>query len=239
MPLFRDAGLTFIHIPKTAGTSIEHALGLANDSAIENRDVCFGKISSPDLKAMEMSSEFLQHLRLDEMEMLYPEFVPSSWIFTVVRDPWHRLLSSYRRKDRAMADFARWRHGIEIDSLNLPQYVELAATHDLVHLRPQVTFLRGSTSPNIFYFEHLPLLMEALSERLGQSVKLPKTNAAVSSVQPLAPRLEARLKRRVAEIYAEDYERFYPQQQIPEPEPGISGLIRDLRFSLAPLFGRR
>ncbi|MBM3302792.1 MAG: sulfotransferase family 2 domain-containing protein [Deltaproteobacteria bacterium] len=100
MPLFREPGITFIHIPKTAGTSIELALGLDLNPAIENPGVCFGRLASPDLMKLELSSQFLQHLRLAEVEKLHPDFVRDSWVFTVVRDPWTRLVSSFRRKDR-------------------------------------------------------------------------------------------------------------------------------------------
>ena len=237
--MFREVGLTFIHIPKTAGTSIELALGLDSGQPGENQDACFGKIASPGLKRLGLSSEFLQHLRLDEMESLYPDFVPNSWVFTVVRDPWTRLLSSYRRKDRAMVDYARWRHGIDLHGLDLEQYVELAASHDLLHLRAQTTFLEGTATPHIFRFEHLSRLMEVLSQRLGRTLNLPRINGPVSSLQKLSAHREGRLRRRVAEIYADDYLRFYPDHPPPAPDPGFSGLIRNLRSALAPLSGRR
>lgn len=80
--LLREMGMTFIHIPKTAGTSLELALGLNLDSAIENQAACYGKISSPSLLALGLSSEFLQHLQLAEIERLHPTFVRESWVFS-------------------------------------------------------------------------------------------------------------------------------------------------------------
>jgi hypothetical protein len=233
-------GLTFIHIPKTAGTSVELALGRnLLDSAVEDLDACCGKIVSPELKSRKLSSEFLQHLRLDEIEQLHPDFVRSSWAFTVVRDPWTRLLSSYRRRDRSMADFARWRHGIDLHSLDLEQYVELAASHDLFHLRAQSTFLKGLAKVQIFHFEHLSQLMHVLSRRLGRPIELPRINGPLTTVPKLSPRREAALRTRVAEIYEEDYQRFYPDQRVPDPEPGISGLIRNKLSAMVLRLGGR
>jgi hypothetical protein len=238
MPLLREPGITFIHIPKTAGTSIELTLGLDLDPAIENADVCFGRLASPDLMKLELSSQFLQHLRLSEVEKLHPEFVRDSWVFTVVRDPWTRLVSSFRRKDRAMADFAKWYYYLDLHALDFEQYVELAASHDLLHLRPQSTFLEGSAKVNIFYFEHLPDLMQVLSQRLGRDLVLPKANGPDSPLKRLSSRKERKLRQKVAEIYAEDYQRFYPGHKPVEPASMASVLTQTLGSRLARVFGR-
>ena len=68
MPIDRQAKLIFIHIPKTAGTSVESALSLHGDWKIEDRFRCFGQISSSSLLARNLSSNFLQHLRLHEIQ---------------------------------------------------------------------------------------------------------------------------------------------------------------------------
>jgi hypothetical protein len=237
MPLFREPGITFIHIPKTAGTSIELALGLDLNPAIENPGVCFGRLASPDLMKLELSSQFLQHLRLGEVEKLHPDFVRDSWVFTVVRDPWARLVSSFRRKDRAMADFAKWYYGLDLHALDFEQYVELAASHDLLHLRPQSSFLEGSATVNVFYFEHLSDLMQVLSQRLGRALVLPKANGPDSPLKRLSSRQERRLRQRVAKIYAEDYQRFYPDHKPMEPDSMTSVLTQTLRSRLARVFG--
>ena len=231
--------MTFIHIPKTAGTSLELALGLNLNSAIENQVACFGKISSPSLSALGLSSEFLQHLQLAEIERLHPKFVRESWVFTVVRDPWTRFLSSYRRKDRAMADFARWYHGIDLYSLRLEQYVELAASHDLLHLRSQSTFLRGSAEVHVFRYEQLAQLIRALSLRLGRALVLPRANGPASAPMELSPRQERKLRSRIEEIYAEDYQQFYPDCRPRDLDPLTPGVFRIFRSTFDPLLRRQ
>ena len=99
MPFDRQRRLVFLHIPKTAGTAIEQALGLFGPWQQENLHTGFGLIQSRDLLARNLSSNFLQHLTLAELEDLFPDVFNNARLFTVVRDPWTRLLSSYRNPD--------------------------------------------------------------------------------------------------------------------------------------------
>ena len=105
MPFDRQRRLVFLHIPKTAGTSIEQALGLHGPWNQENLASGFGLIQSRDLLARNLSSNFLQHLTLPELEQLFPEALDGAQVFTVVRDPWSRLLSSFRHPDPDLASY--------------------------------------------------------------------------------------------------------------------------------------
>jgi hypothetical protein len=109
MPFDRQRRLVFLHIPKTAGTSIEQALGLHGPWDHENQASGFGLIESRDLLARHLSSNFLQHLTLPELEQLFPEALHGAELFTVVRDPWSRLLSSFRNPDPDLANYYRYR----------------------------------------------------------------------------------------------------------------------------------
>ena len=99
MPFDRQRRLVFLHVPKTAGTSIEQALGLYGAWDQENLATGFGLIQSRDILARNLSSNFLQHLSLNELESLFPDALTEAQLFTVVRDPWARLLSSFRNPD--------------------------------------------------------------------------------------------------------------------------------------------
>ena len=110
---------------------------------------------------------------------------------------------------------------------------------DSLHLRAQSTFLEGAATVNVFYFEHLSQLTQALSQRLGRVLDLPRVNGPASQLKKPSPRKERKLRERVAEIYAEDYRRFYPDHEPPAPDPWTSGLIRSLRSALPPRLGRR
>lgn len=136
-----------------------------------------------------------------------------------------------------MADFEKWYDGLDLHALDFEQYVELAASHDLLHLRPQSSFLEGSATVNLFYFEHLSDLMQVLSQRLGRALVLPKANGPDSPLKRLSSRQERRLRQKVAEIYAEDHQRFYPGCKPMEPDSTTSVLTQTLRSRLARVFG--
>ncbi len=136
-----------------------------------------------------------------------------------------------------MADFAKWYDGLDLHALDFEQYVELAASHDLLHLRPQSSFLEGSATVNLFYFEHLSDLMQVLSQRLGRALVLPKANGPDSPLKRLSSRQERRLRQRVAEIYAEDYQRFYPGHTPMEPDSMASALAQSFGSRLGRVFG--
>ena len=88
MPFDRQNNLVFLHIPKTAGSSIEQALGLFGPWQTENLNTGFGSFK-PRSARPQLSSNYLQHLRLTELERLFPEVLMDAQLFTVVRDPWH------------------------------------------------------------------------------------------------------------------------------------------------------
>ena len=73
MPFDRQRRLVFLHIPKTAGSSVEQALGLLGPWDQENLVTGFGLIQSRDLLARNLSSNFLQHLSLSELAPLPDE----------------------------------------------------------------------------------------------------------------------------------------------------------------------
>lgn len=62
-----DAGCIFIHVPKAAGTSVNHAL--------------YGRT--------------LGHYSALEIEKTFPRLFDEAFTFTLVRNPWDRVLSAY------------------------------------------------------------------------------------------------------------------------------------------------
>ena len=173
MPFDRQQRLFFLHIPKTAGTSIEQALGLHGAWNQENLATGFGLIQSRDLLARNLSSNFLQHLSLSELEALFPDAVAEAQLFTVVRDPWQRLLSSFRNPDPDLANYYRFRTHRELSELSLAEYIDLARWLPHPHLLPQLDSLRssGGQSPNrrvrIFRQEELNALDEQVETDPG------------------------------------------------------------------------
>ena len=210
MPFDRRRKLVFLHIPKTAGSSIEQALGLFGPWQNENLDTGFGLIQSRDLLARNLSSNFLQHLRLTELEQLFPEVLVDAQLFTVVRDPWQRLLSSYRYPDPDLVALYRWRTHRDLLSLSLSEYIDVARWLPHPHLRPQLDLLTrsGSTDPDlrlsIFRQEQLPRLEQWLSQQCSEAIQLPHQNAARRPLPDLPDQEWAALEQQVRWLYAAD-----------------------------------
>ena len=161
MPFDRQRRLVFLHIPKNAGTSIGQALGLHGPWDHETQASGFGLIQSRDLLARNLSSNFLHHLTLPELERLFPEALRSAELFAVVRDPWSRLLSSFRHQDPDLANYYRYSTHQELSALSLADYIDVARWLPHPHLRPQLDFLgpMGCSKPDprvkVFHQERL------------------------------------------------------------------------------------
>ena len=86
-----DPPFVFIHIPKTAGTSIENALQ-ADLGALPNRKF---------LKNGTGKGHWFQHLTYKELKGRFPKKdLPSYFKFAFVRNPWDRVISEmiWRRR---------------------------------------------------------------------------------------------------------------------------------------------
>ncbi|MEB3255094.1 MAG: sulfotransferase family 2 domain-containing protein [Synechococcaceae cyanobacterium] len=209
MPIDRERGLAFVHIPKTAGTAIEQAIGLHGDWRQEDRQRCFGRIRSEDLLAASLSSNFLQHLSIRELQdLLRPELgqgLHHLWWFTVVRHPWTRLLSAFRRKDPDLCQLYAYRCDRDLHSLDLAAFIEVAAWLDHPHLRPQMRFLENAVVPvQRFRYEELARLCGALASHLQRPISLKRVNEPLLPLQEESLPDRDRLLARVAQIYAED-----------------------------------
>lgn len=216
MPIDRERGFGFVHIPKTAGTAIERALALHGDWRQEDRLRCFGRVCSDDLLAMGLYGNFLQHLPLqDLLRLLAAEASSRSpgddpmgwWWFTVVRHPWTRLLSAFRRKDPDLCRLYAYRCDRDLHSLDLAAFIEVAAWLDHPHLRSQMRFLEPAPVPvERFRYEALGDLCGALEARLGRPVALERVNGPLMALEESGLLEQERLRERVAQIYAEDLE---------------------------------
>ena len=215
MPFDRQRRLVFLHIPKTAGSSIEQALGLFGPWDQQNLATGFGLIQNRDLLARQLSSNFLQHLTLSELEALFPDALAGAELFTVVRDPWQRLLSSFRNPDPDLANYYRYRTHRELSALSLADYIDVARWLPHSHLRPQLDALvtqPGSTTPDprirIFHQEQLNDLEQWLSEQCDQTIRLNQHNPARRPDPDLNESDLQALEQQVRSLYAMDAHAF-------------------------------
>lgn len=190
MPLALTAKLAFIHIPKTAGTSIEAALELTKglDSFIGR-----GKFEV-----------HMQHLYLSELEKAVS--LKDFKIFAVIRNPFDRLVSTYHYH-KAEKNYTSW---LFEDFVRHALIKEDRRSFFDGHLEPQVNYVKSfeGYSCKIFRFEELYRVTAWLSEQLQKPVDLRHHRKSDRLKDYRAYYSSESLKELVSTFYAEDIANF-------------------------------
>ena len=90
-------GVGFVHIQKTAGTSIRQAMMMSGDTFY------IGKVIEPEDDISARSNRFNAHFNPKELAPI----LNNLFIFTCVRNPWDRLVSwyAYSRPEKTFSEF--------------------------------------------------------------------------------------------------------------------------------------
>lgn len=130
--LFNDPRIVFIHIPKTAGSSLEHFL--IRSQNVSQRD---GKLG--------------QHATLQDAHNIYGSEIYNYKIFTVVRNTWDRIISYYLMcyRRRSFTEI-----GLKEHYIDFPTFYKLL-TPDTRHCQNIFHYLSidGVIPDNITYLE--------------------------------------------------------------------------------------
>jgi len=148
----------FIHIPKTAGTSIARTLFNATS----------------------------RHVPCVEYEKANPRKFRRYFKFAFVRNPWDRLYSAYhflKRGGLSSADRA-WAQthlaGYQSFEQFVHEWVNELNINSWVHFRPQTSFITDASGHIAMDYlgrmEHLDADFELICQRIGVSVLLPRLN---------------------------------------------------------------
>lgn len=207
MPLYLPRNgprILFVHIPKTAGTSVTDYLTrrfgdavLTNDQFLEKARERRGYVVPPG------------HLTADDLRAFAPMDVDLA--FAVVRDPVERIVSEYRFqrqvKGLAQLGFATWLRVALAAAKREPRVYDN-------HIRPQTHFL--SDTVKVFRLEDdLSRLHQHIDEMAGEETdnvfkRINPSSGTRSDVEP--SRQDVAL---IADFYAEDYDKLgYPQPQL-------------------------
>ncbi len=191
MTLFRNKENTvfFAHIPKTGGSSVEHALraGGAKRALHFHKRLDFVKCT-------------MQHMHAE----LYDVFIPKGFYdygFAVVRHPFDRLESEYRWRvnlKQAKHEFNKWAIANLKRQLTKPYALDN-------HIRPQHEFV-GKSAVEVFRFE------DGLDKPISQAARKLNIEADVATHRRKGPSLDvkwtAATRDYAYEFYKQDFVQF-------------------------------
>ncbi|VEN75405.1 conserved hypothetical protein [Candidatus Desulfarcum epimagneticum] len=183
---FDEARAIFIHIPKCAGVSVNHAL--------------FGNLGGG-------------HATLEQyLDVFEPKCIVGYFKFTIVRNPWDRLASAYHFLKQGGFD-EKDRHWFNEELAcfkNFDDFVRNWLSRENIwkwdHFRPQRHYMfdRGHKVQLDFVgrFENIQEDFSYIAGKIGAKTALPHLNKSERGNYPDDYTKET--KERVAEVYAED-----------------------------------
>ncbi|MCK4947010.1 MAG: sulfotransferase family 2 domain-containing protein [Candidatus Aureabacteria bacterium] len=197
MPIFHKYKCIFIHIPKSAGTSINAALGIGR----EGIQSLFGKISEEEKAKYGLTHTYWHHCPISLIKPFIPEGTFNKYFkFTFLRNPWDRLVSLYlyykriNRLDNIDA-FNQW-----ILSKKIPSYL----------LIPQLDYITDNKG-NIIVdfigrFENMDKDWKYITKKTGANTKLLPVN--ISNRKHYSFYYTEETIRVVGELFRKDIETF-------------------------------
>lgn len=220
MPIFEKYNLLFIHIPKTAGGSIEQLLSAVCSQTLTSRHRFFDLVARV-LVSNEKNSKHLfgivdkrlvlQHLTPNEILGLgylsHQDYLNKNR-FTVIRNPIDRAVSLY---------FSHNRYSIyESFDEFVDQFIfgNLSSHNDVSHRRSQVDFTmfgnKLDSDLKIIRFESLQNDLSKYLKSIGcHNTKLPRKNLGFK--KPADFKISQVSKRKLEDYYTEDLNFWHTQ----------------------------
>ncbi len=211
MIVSRGRGYVFVHIPKTGGTALALALeGRAMADDIMIGDTPKARRRRRRIKGVATRGRLWKHARLADAEGLVTrEEMTQLFVFTLVRNPWDRIVSYYH-----------WLRAQEFDhrAVTLAKRLELADfiahphTANTIRANPYGRYVRdpdGVERADLFLrIEHLETDIGPLETHLGfRLAPLARANASDRARDWRVYYTDAAAER-VATLCAEDIARF-------------------------------
>ncbi|RVT82699.1 Type II secretory pathway, pullulanase PulA [Rhodobacteraceae bacterium CCMM004] len=201
----------FVHIPKTGGTS----LALALEARALKDDILIGDTPKAQKrhkrqKALSARGRLWKHSRLSDIDGLVPrEALADMLIFTLVRNPWDRMVSYYHWLREQTFDHPAVALARETDFAAFLGHPQTARTLRTERYGAYVTDAAGVERAAAFVrLEHLRADLAPVEAHLGFTLSdIPHVNRSDRAGQ-YQRYYDNRLRDLVAEAYSEDIARF-------------------------------
>lgn len=200
-------GYIFVHIPKTGGTSLTLALetrAKADDILIA--DTPKAQRRKHRLARLDPPGRLWKHSRLADIDGMNGLPAPA-FIFTLVRNPWDRVVSLYHWSsaqdfDHPMITVAKT---LSFNDFLLHPGMQDALSRDTA--QHYVTDRAGQLQCDAFVrLEHLDSDLAPVEDHLGFRIDVPHANR--SDHAPTAQHFTSRTRDLIAELFADDIRRF-------------------------------
>ena len=200
----------FVHIPKTGGTALTLALeGRARADDILLGDTPKAQRRKPRLRDVKSAGKLGKHATLADIDgLVSPAQIAESFCFTLIRNPWDRMVSYYH-----------WLRGQHFDhpavtlagTLGFSEFLNHTHTRASIAAWPYGRYMRDATGAEhcaaFIRLEHFEQDAAPLWTHLGFRLQLERINVSDRDrdYRVFYSRNDARL---LAEICAEDIARF-------------------------------
>lgn len=181
MPVSHELKTIFVHIPKTAGTSIEAVLGMHG----KKEDIGIVPYFSQEVDREHLYGRDLQHLTAEQIRTVLEDdaLFRAYFKFAIVRNPWDRLVSTCAWSDQKWARgqrLTREEFDEQVRSLHARFSAAKSSGTSLSvppHLYPQINYLVDAGQNLLVDFvaryERLAEDWKHISRRLGVTAELP------------------------------------------------------------------
>ena len=200
----------FVHAPKTGGTSMALAL---EDRAMKD-DIMLGDTPKAlnrrrKMKNVEARGRLWKHSTLSDIDgIVLPHHVERMFTFTLVRNPWDRMVSYYHWLREQDFEHAAVKLAKRVD---FDAFLKDAGTQAAQAASPSSSYMRdvnGVEQCNAYIrLEHFAEDSASLVDHLGFDLNLPKTNTSKRGAD-YQGYYSAELREIVAQCCAEDISRF-------------------------------
>ncbi len=199
----------FVHIPKTGGTSLSAALeGRSMPDDILIGDTPKARRRRGRLKALQAAGRLWKHSTLADIDGVMPQaWMDQAFIFTIVRNPWDRMVSYYH-----------WLRVQEFDHpavlaaqrYSFAEFLALSGMQAAIRAHPYGSYVRAGGQERCRLFIRLEAFAEdaaPLWDYLGFQLDLPLLNASPRSAG-YEQYYDAETRRLVKSLCGEDIGRF-------------------------------